>query len=89
MSRVFEGKTVFITGSSRGIGKAIALKLCEADDQVIINYLRNTEAAELTAEAVKQKGATPICVQANVRSEGDLKRLASPFQASNQILRMI
>lgn len=74
-------RNILITGASRGIGKAIALKLCEAGDQVIINYLRNTEAAELTAEAVKQRGATPICVQANVRSEGDLKRLANTFDS--------
>ena len=75
------GKNVIITGSSRGIGRAIAEKLAMPGDRVVVNYLRNEEAAEETGDLLRAKGAEPILVQANVRSEDDLKRLASVFDS--------
>ena len=42
-----EGKVALVTGSSRGIGRAIALKLAAEGADVIINYFRKRSAAEL------------------------------------------
>ncbi len=69
--------TVLVTGGSRGIGRAIALRLARPGGRVVINYLRNEEAAEATAAEVREKGAEAVVVQANVRAEKDLKALAA------------
>ena len=68
---------VLVTGASRGIGRAISVALARPGGQVVINYLRNETEAAITASEVAAAGATPILVQADVRSEGDLKRLAA------------
>ena len=73
-------RNIMITGASRGIGRAIALRLAEPGDCVVVNYLRNQEAAESTAAALRSKGVEALCVQANVRSEDDLKKLASSVE---------
>jgi len=65
-----------ITGSSRGIGRAIAIRLAQHGGQIVINYLMNEEAAQDTAEAVTKAGGHPVIVQANVRDPKDCKRLA-------------
>jgi len=66
----FEGATVFVTGGSRGIGKAIALRFAELGAaRVAIGYLRNDDAAEETAEELRSKGAEPVLVRGNVSSD--------------------
>lgn len=67
---------VLVTGSSRGIGRAIAVRLARPGGHVVVNYLQNEEAARETAELVTAQGATPHIVQANVRSQADLETLA-------------
>ena len=69
-------KNLLITGASRGIGRAIALHLAQPGDRVVVNYLQNLEAAEETAALLRARGAEPVVVHADVRSEADLKRLA-------------
>lgn len=76
-----ETRNIIVTGSSRGIGREIACKLVEEGDNVLINYLQNLEAAEQTATLVRQKGATPVIVQGNVRNPDDLKRIAKTFDS--------
>ncbi len=67
---------VLITGSSRGIGRAIAARLARPGGRVVINYLRNEAAAAESAAAVREAGAEALIVQANVRDPKDLARLA-------------
>ena len=74
------GRKIIVTGASRGIGRAIAVKLAEPGDHVAVNFLRNESAANETAELIKAKGAHPVLCQANVRHEDDLKKLASLFE---------
>jgi enoyl-[acyl-carrier protein] reductase III len=66
----FAGKSVFVTGGSRGIGRAIALRFAELGAaRVAIGYLRNDAAAEETAEELRVRGAEPVLVRGNVASE--------------------
>jgi enoyl-[acyl-carrier protein] reductase III len=76
--------TVLVTGGSRGIGKAIALRFAEAGAaRVAIGYLRNDKAAEQTAEELRARGAEPVLVRGNVSSERVLAEVAelAPLQA--------
>ena len=60
------GKKALVTGGSRGIGAAIAVRLAEAGADVAINYLRNKKPAEETAAAVRAKGRKAVLVKGNV-----------------------
>jgi enoyl-[acyl-carrier protein] reductase III len=61
--------SVFVTGGSRGIGKAIALRFAERGAaRVAIGYLRNDRAAEETAEELRAAGAEPLLIRGNVSS---------------------
>ena len=62
----FQGKTALITGSSRGIGRGIALKLAEKGARVAVHYYRNREAAETTLEKIRALGSNGILVQADI-----------------------
>lgn len=62
----FDGKVALITGSSRGIGKAIALRLAEEGADVVVHYRRQTAAAEATAAAVASFGRRTLVVQAEL-----------------------
>jgi enoyl-[acyl-carrier protein] reductase III len=64
-----KGASVLVTGGSRGIGKAIALRFAELGAaRVAIGYLRNDRAAEGTAEELRSAGAEPVLVRGNVSS---------------------
>ncbi len=60
------GKVALVTGASRGIGAAVALKLASLGCDVAINYAGNTQKAEETLEAVKAYGVNAKIYQANV-----------------------
>ena len=62
----FAGKVALITGGSRGIGKAIALRLAQGGADVVVNYRRQTAAAEATAAAIIELGRQALVVQADM-----------------------
>jgi enoyl-[acyl-carrier protein] reductase III len=73
----FEGASVLVTGGSRGIGKAIALRFAELGAaRVAIGYLRNDAAAEAAAEELRAAGAEPVLVRGNIASERVTARVA-------------
>jgi len=73
----FDGASVFVTGGSRGIGKAIALRFAQLGAaRVAIGYLRNDRAAEAAAEELRAAGAEPVLVRGNVSSERVLREVA-------------
>jgi len=72
------GATALVTGGSRGIGKAIALRLArEGAARVAIGYFRSDAAAEETAEELRGLGAEPILVRGNVTSERVLEQVGA------------
>jgi enoyl-[acyl-carrier protein] reductase III len=63
----FEGKSVLVTGGSRGIGREIALRFAALGAaRVAIGYLRSDRAAEETAGALQALGSTPVLLRGNV-----------------------
>jgi len=73
----FKGKVALITGGSRGIGRAIALRLAESGADVVVNYVRHKKDAEETAELVGRRGASCLVVKANVAREEDVREMFS------------
>jgi enoyl-[acyl-carrier protein] reductase III len=71
------GKYALITGSSRGIGRGIALKLAELGAKVAINYFRNETAAKDTLAKVRERGSTGFIVQADICDTGQIGRMFS------------
>jgi enoyl-[acyl-carrier protein] reductase III len=66
----FDGASVLVTGGSRGIGKAIALRFAELGaKRVVIGYLRNDRAAEETAGELRAAGTEPLLLRGNVSSQ--------------------
>jgi enoyl-[acyl-carrier protein] reductase III len=62
----FKGKVALVTGGSRGIGRAITLKLASEGADVVINYFRRRSTAEDTAREVEAKGVAAHIIKANV-----------------------
>lgn len=75
---MLQSKVALITGSGRGIGRAIALQLAQDGADVVINFFRNRRPAEETAAAVRKLGRRALLVKANV---GDLEQLEVLFSA--------
>lgn len=69
------GKVALITGSSRGIGRALALSLGAGGASVVINYKKNADLAEKTRDEVERAGGRAITVAADVEQPGDIDRL--------------
>ncbi|MBG9773660.1 3-oxoacyl-ACP reductase [Brevibacillus laterosporus] len=63
---MLEGKVALITGASRGIGRAIALKYAEAGANIIVNYSGNEAKAQETVADIEKLGREAIMIRANV-----------------------
>jgi enoyl-[acyl-carrier protein] reductase III len=72
---ILRGKTAVITGSGRGIGRAIALELASHGANVAVNYFRHKEQAEETAAAVQATGGVAVVVKAHVGEIAGVQRL--------------
>ncbi|WP_231475420.1 SDR family oxidoreductase [Persephonella sp. KM09-Lau-8] len=73
--RELEGKLAFITGGSRGIGRAIALKLAEMGADVIINYYKNKEKADEVVKEIESKGVKGYAIQGDFGKKEDIDRV--------------
>jgi NAD(P)-dependent dehydrogenase (short-subunit alcohol dehydrogenase family) len=69
------GKVALVTGSSRGIGKGIALSLARAGADVVVNYLGSEQAANDVAAQIREMGRRALVVRADVSAAEDVRAL--------------
>src|SRR5947207_3118906 len=84
-SMSLKGKHALITGSSRGIGRGIALKLAEQAVKIAVHYYQNEAAAQTTLAKIRELGSDGFLVQADVRNpeevRGIFKKVKDQFGA--------
>jgi enoyl-[acyl-carrier protein] reductase III len=78
---VLETQVAVVTGASRGIGRAIALRLAAAGADVVVNYFLNREAAEKTAAEIRTHGVRAHLVQADMKDPGQIRKLFAEVEA--------
>jgi NAD(P)-dependent dehydrogenase (short-subunit alcohol dehydrogenase family) len=76
------GKRALITGSSRGIGRGIALKLAAEGVKVAINYRENADAANDTLAQVRASGSDGFVIQADVSRPDDIRRMFANIRST-------
>lgn len=75
-SNLFQGKTAIVTGASRGVGRATAVRLAEGGANVVVNYLSNDAEAAETVRMCAEKGVEAIAVQGDVSDFLHAKEIA-------------
>ncbi|MBP2256164.1 3-oxoacyl-[acyl-carrier-protein] reductase [Virgibacillus alimentarius] len=72
---MLKGKNALVTGSSRGIGRAIALELAKQGANVVVNYAGSEDKAQAVVEEIENMGVKSFKVKANVADESDVKKM--------------
>ncbi|HTN75948.1 MAG TPA: glucose 1-dehydrogenase [Pirellulaceae bacterium] len=75
MSQKLAGKVALVTGASKGIGAAIALKLASAGASVVVNYSSSKAGADKVVAEIEKQGGKAVAVQANVSEPAEIDRL--------------
>jgi enoyl-[acyl-carrier protein] reductase III len=84
-----DGKVALVTGGSRGIGRAIALRLAEYRADVVVNYVRHRGDAEETVSAIEKLGVHCLAVKANVAQEEDVIRMFAEIRKHHAHLDIV
>ncbi len=77
-------RVALVTGSSKGLGKVMALKLAESGIKVIINYHSNTDKAEAAVSEIRKYGGEAVAIQADITNEKEAARLAAESREAFQ-----
>jgi 3-oxoacyl-[acyl-carrier protein] reductase len=75
MSKKLSGKVAIVTGSSKGIGAAIAKELAAEGASVVVNYSSSKEGADHVVQSIVSKGGKALAVQGNMTKQKDIDRL--------------
>ena len=78
----FSGKTVLVTGGSRGIGRATALRLGSEGARVGVNFVTRRDKADEVVNEIAASGGSAIAVQADVTSAEDVQRMVEETRAA-------
>ncbi|HUC01814.1 MAG TPA: 3-oxoacyl-ACP reductase family protein [Candidatus Paceibacterota bacterium] len=73
----FEGKTVIVTGGSRGIGRAIALEFGKEGANVVVNFFKEKGKAEEVAGQIESSGGHALIYQADVSLEEEVGKMVA------------
>lgn len=73
----FAGRTVLVTGGTRGIGRAAAIRLAAEGARVAVNFVTNSERAQQTVTDIEAAGGSVIAVQGDVANRDDVSRIVS------------
>jgi 3-oxoacyl-[acyl-carrier protein] reductase len=76
-------KYALVTGGSRGIGRAVSLKLAEMGYFVLINYHSNTEEAGITLQQVREKGSDGELIRFDVASQDEIETALGEWQSAH------
>lgn len=76
-SNLFAGKTAIVTGASRGVGRATAVRLAEGGANVVVNYLSRHADADEVVRLCKEKGVDAVAVQGDVSEFLAAKEIAA------------
>lgn len=71
----FKDKTALVTGSSRGIGRATAIRLAKEGANVIINYVESKDEAEKVVQEIKKLGSDSISIKCDISKETEVKKM--------------
>jgi 3-oxoacyl-[acyl-carrier protein] reductase len=71
------GKVAIVTGGSRGIGRAIAIRFGEEGARVVVNYEANADKAATVVDQIRAGGSEAIAIAADVSSSADVERLVA------------
>lgn len=74
MSSLLENKKAFITGSGRGIGRAMALTMARQGADVVVHYRRDEAQAQQVAEDIRQLGRNAIVVKAELENQDEMNQ---------------
>ncbi len=77
----FKGKTVLVTGSSRQIGRAVALAFAQEGANVVVNHRDSAQDAEKVATAIRNMGAQVLVIQADVTQRPQVEAMAKKIQS--------
>ncbi|WP_347457881.1 SDR family NAD(P)-dependent oxidoreductase, partial [Clostridium botulinum] len=69
------GKNAIVTGSSRGIGKAIAIKLAELGANVVLNYRSDINSVNEVVKEIESKGVKAVAIQGDISKFEDAKKI--------------
>ena len=72
-----KGKTALITGSSRGIGRAVAMSYGKEGANVVVNYTSNEKAANEVVETIRSSGSKAVAVKGDVARKADVEHLVA------------
>jgi len=75
MGSDLSGKAAIVTGSSRGIGRAIAMGLAARGAAVTVSYLKNAERADEVVRTIRDQGGAALAVPADLSQRGEVTRL--------------
>ncbi|MEK7710512.1 MAG: 3-oxoacyl-[acyl-carrier-protein] reductase [Planctomycetota bacterium] len=84
-----QGKVSLVSGSSRGIGRAIAFVLAEAGSDIIVNYFSNQAAADEVVEKIQKLGRRALAIKADVSNRKQVGEMVEQAQAEFGVVQIL